>query len=110
MDMTIHHGKSSLTPADEAQVRERVHFALERLSSRIRTLDVRFADLNGPRGGIDQQCTMEAILVRHGSLVVAVKHVDAVAAASEAANCLARRVTDTNERLRHLRRRPKAAQ
>jgi len=105
MEVTIHHGKTPLSITDEAQVRQRVHSAFDRLNSHIRSVEVRLADLNGPRGGIDKRCTMEAILPRHGTLVVEARHADAVAAATEAAKRLSRRVADASERSRDLRRR-----
>ena len=105
MEVTIHYGPTVLSSEDEAQVRQRIHFALERLSGRIRTLQVRLSDLNGPRGGIDKRCTMQAVLTRHGSLVVDVKGADAVVAAGLAAKRLARRVSNASERSRDLRRR-----
>ena len=37
-------------------VTRRVHFALGRFVGRIKSLSVRLADINGPRGGIDKCC------------------------------------------------------
>jgi len=37
-------------------VTRRVHFSLARFAGRIRTLSVRLADVNGPRGGVDKRC------------------------------------------------------
>ena len=34
----------------------RVHFSLGRFAARIRSLSIRVADINGPRGGIDKFC------------------------------------------------------
>ena len=37
-------------------VTRRAHFSLGRFSGRIRSLSIRLADVNGPRGGIDKLC------------------------------------------------------
>ena len=37
-------------------VRRRAHFSLGRFAGRIRSLSIRLADVNGPRGGIDKLC------------------------------------------------------
>lgn len=37
-------------------IAKRVHFSFGRFAGRIRRLSIRLADLNGPRGGIDQCC------------------------------------------------------
>ena len=37
-------------------VRRRVHFSLGRFTGKIRSLSIRLADANGPRGGVDKCC------------------------------------------------------
>ena len=37
-------------------IRRRVHFSLGRFAARIRSLSIRLADINGPRGGVDKCC------------------------------------------------------
>ena len=37
-------------------VNRRVHFSLGRFAGKIKHLSIRMADVNGPRGGIDQCC------------------------------------------------------
>src|SRR5690348_8295609 len=37
-------------------IRRRVHFSLGRFAARIRSLSIRVADVNGPRGGVDKCC------------------------------------------------------
>lgn len=97
-------GTTGMPPGTGEAILERIHFALARLSHRIRTLRVRFDDLNGPRGGIDKRCTLEAVLVHHGRLVVEVTDDKVVAAVSRAARRLSRRVGDEFERSRDRRR------
>jgi putative sigma-54 modulation protein len=37
-------------------IRRRVHFSLGRFARSIRSLSIRLADINGPRGGVDKRC------------------------------------------------------
>ena len=37
-------------------VKRRAHFSLGRFAARIRSVSIRLADINGPRGGIDKLC------------------------------------------------------
>ena len=104
MKVRIHQGKAGMPPGMEEAILERVHFALARLSHRIQTLQIRLDDLNGPRGGVDKRCVMEAVLAHHGRLVVEVPDEDLLAAVSRAARRMARRVADEFERTRDLHR------
>ena len=52
-------------------VRRRAHFSFGRFAGRIRSLSIRLADVNGPRGGIDKVCNIrvdvglrQAVIVR----------------------------------------------
>ena len=45
-----------------ALIRERLEFALGRFSGRVRSLSVRFTDVNGPRGGRDKACRIHVRL------------------------------------------------
>lgn len=105
MKVVIQPGKTLVLPATEKAVLERIHYALGRISHRIRTLRVRFDDLNGPRGGIDKRCTLEAVLEHGGPLVAEVMDGNVVVAGTRAARRLARRVSDQFERSRDVRRR-----
>ncbi len=37
-------------------IKRRVDFSLGRFAARIRSLSIRLADVNGPRGGVDKSC------------------------------------------------------
>lgn len=49
-------------------VERRLGSALGRFASEIRRVDVKLADLNGPRGGIDKQCRVEVVFNHGGSV------------------------------------------
>ena len=50
-------------------VNRRVHFSLGRFAGSIRSLSIRLADINGPRGGIDKLCDVR-VDVGHGEPVM----------------------------------------
>lgn len=58
-----------------AELRElterRVRFALRRLSGWVPRAEVKFSDVNGPRGGIDKRCQVELKTDGAGTVVVA---------------------------------------
>lgn len=43
-------------------VTRRLHFTLDRFGHALTKVDVRIADVNGPRGGIDKSCRIRAVL------------------------------------------------
>lgn len=63
-----------IAPSDAQEmandIERRVGFALDRLSHSIREVRVSLADVNGPRGGVDQQCVL-TITSSFGGPVVA---------------------------------------
>ncbi len=105
MKIVFQQGKAAVLPAAKDAILERIRFALGRFSHRIRTLRIDFDDINGPRGGIDKRCTIEAVLDHRGPIVVAVMDGDVVVAGTRAARRIARRVSDQFERSRDIRRR-----
>lgn len=50
----------TLAPGWMDFIERRLAFAIGRFASRIQEVVVRIQDLNGPRGGIDQQCHIDA--------------------------------------------------
>lgn len=53
-----------------AHAERRVRAALARFERRIRRVDVRFVDVNGPRGGPDRECHVELRLAAPKRLVL----------------------------------------
>ena len=49
--------------------RRRVLFAIGQFGSRVRAVRVQIDDENGPKGGIDQRCLMEARLLGGGTII-----------------------------------------
>ncbi|MBI4517464.1 MAG: HPF/RaiA family ribosome-associated protein [Deltaproteobacteria bacterium] len=59
-----------LAPAVIERIERRLRFALSRFADCIDRVTVQFADLNGPRGGVDKQCRIVVKLRRGGEVVV----------------------------------------
>ncbi|MBI4912406.1 MAG: ribosome-associated translation inhibitor RaiA [Acidobacteria bacterium] len=57
------------TEALRAHVLRRLGSALARRADRIRRVIVRMSDENGPRGGLDKSCRIEAVLAGHPTRV-----------------------------------------
>ncbi|TNG02431.1 MAG: HPF/RaiA family ribosome-associated protein [Gammaproteobacteria bacterium] len=60
MQITIQSRGFSLTEALENRVKTRLGFTLAHGDNRIRSVAVKLSDLNGPRGGVDKRCLIEA--------------------------------------------------
>ncbi|NNJ94686.1 MAG: HPF/RaiA family ribosome-associated protein [Halobacteria archaeon] len=70
MLINIHSHGLSITHAIRERVDKRIRFALSRISHRLRRVDVRLSDLNGPRGGVDKRCLIEVRINRHPPVIV----------------------------------------
>jgi putative sigma-54 modulation protein len=56
MQIDIRTSNVTLNTEHREHIARRASFALSRLGHRIRRVEVRLADVNGPRGGIDKRC------------------------------------------------------
>lgn len=73
MKLTIRTRHVELTPALRDQLVRRLDFALGRLATAIRAVEVTVVDINGPKGGPDKQCR---IRVRGPALrTIVIEHV-----------------------------------
>ena len=50
--------------------RRQIEFALGRFAGRVRSLDIRLTDLNGPKGGVDKQCVIAVRLERRPEEII----------------------------------------
>lgn len=78
------------------KVKSIVERALDRFSSAIRKVEIRFLDSNGPKGGVDTQCTIKVTHVEPGRLVIKGKGVSVLQAthiaSGRARSALSRRI------------------
>lgn len=102
MLLSIHSRTIPLTAPLRAQVERKIHFALDRVLDRIRTIRVRMDDINGPRGGVDKRVTIHVRGER--GFVLHTEHTaqDTLAALAVAADRLERLITRDVERRRDL--------
>ena len=71
-------------------VERRVHFALGRFGDRVRKVNVMLEDVNGPRGGYDTVCRIQAHLAPRGTLIVEETRLHAFSAVALAADRIGR--------------------
>ncbi|MHC5110515.1 MAG: hypothetical protein ACYTHJ_11640 [Planctomycetota bacterium] len=99
----------SLAASDDHGLRTMVErklvLALARFRARIKQLHVRFEDLNGPKGGMDKRCRLEASLDHESANVFVTEVVDSEYefALHRAVQRMSRRIGDHLGRRRALR-------
>lgn len=104
MRIAIQSRDFSLTEALEHHVHKRLDFTLARGARKVRRVDVRLSDLNGPRGGVDKRCQIEVRL--EGLPVVVVEDIQSDLytaidrAASRAGRTVMRRLAQSGARWR----------
>ena len=99
-----------LTDKDRALVRQKLGRTLAKFATSIERVSVRVTDANGPRGGVDQVCTVKVVLSGLPSVVVERRHASlraAIDAALRAAEQAVRRSVG-RRRLKPLRVRASA--
>ncbi len=104
MQIDIHSLDSGLPQGIREWTESRLLFALGQFDTRVRAVKVRLRDENGPKGGMDQRCLMEARLLGAGTVYAQVRDSDAYAAVSRAAARLGRCVSSQLDRERTRRR------
>ena len=82
-----------LTEGLRTQAERRVRFALGSTSSRVRSVVMRLADENGPRGGVDKRCTIRANLPGGPPVIIEHQEADLYVAIDRAADRAARAVS-----------------
>lgn len=92
MHIDIRPSNLALQPEHAERITRRAGFALSRLASRIRRVEVRFVDVNGPRGGIDKRCRVLLHLDRGLPVLVEEKGSDLLALIDRAMDRVGRAV------------------
>lgn len=96
MHIDIHTHGFTLTPGLREHVRKRLAYALSHAGNSITRLTVRLSDVNGPKGGDDKRCLIEARLKQVPAVVIEDVEADLYVAidraAERAGRTLARRL------------------
>jgi len=85
-------------------IERRLRFSPSRLASRLRTVNVRVFDVNGPRGGIDKCCRITAHILPSETVVLQEVDADLFAAIDRAARRISRTFTRSLTLERDLRK------
>ncbi len=104
MELEVHSRNTELDESTQEYIERRISFALDRFTSRVNRVLVRLHDLNGPRGGVDKRCTVEAHLVPSGAVLVKAAGEDIEQAVGRAASRISRRVRNELDRWRTMQR------
>ena len=59
-----------LTDALRDHTERRLRYALAPAANRVRRIKVHFSDVNGPRGGVDQRCRIQATMEGLGEVII----------------------------------------
>ena len=103
MRLRIRARNTEISRTFEEWIERRLWFALAKFGGRISRITAFLEDINGPRGGVDQRCRVEVLLVPSGKIQAEATDADAILAVSRATNRIARRVRDALERRRTRR-------
>lgn len=103
MQTIIHARGFKLSKGLAEHIKRRLQFALSRSSDQIRRVQVRLADVNGPRGGVDKRCSIEVQLERQPAVVIEQMDSDLYAAISHSAARAGRRVAGKLKRVKSIR-------
>jgi putative sigma-54 modulation protein len=93
MQIDIQARGFKLTEGLRTQAERRVRFALGSTSGRVRSIVMRLADENGPRGGLDKRCTIRASLPGAPPVIIEQQEADLYVAIDRAADRAGRAVS-----------------
>jgi ribosome-associated translation inhibitor RaiA len=104
MQIDIQARGFTLTDGLRTHAERRVRFALGSTSSGVRSIVMRLADENGPRGGVDKRCTIRAHLPGGPPVIIEQQEADLYVAIDRAADRAGRAVSRRLERASGARR------
>lgn len=93
MQLNIQARGFKLTESLRSLAERRLRFALGSTSDRVRSIVMRLADENGPRGGVDKRCMIRARLAGASPVVIEQQETDLYVAMDRAADRAGRSVS-----------------
>ncbi len=106
MRIDLHCDNVEAAPGLRDYVTRRMSFAIGRFRDHIQWARVKVADVNGPRGGPDKRCVVQLRLRNLPDVVFAITQIEVRAAVDEAADRVARVLS---QRLRRHQRKDRIA-
>jgi putative sigma-54 modulation protein len=103
MQLEIRIKKIDIPKAVHHYIERRLRFSLSRFERRIRRVNVRIFDLNGPRGGADKCCRIAILLASSDPVVVQEVNTDLFTAIDRAAERAGQKLARRLHRARDLR-------
>ena len=91
-----------LTEGLRQHTERRLQFAIDWASDEVRTVKVRFSDINGPRGGNDKCCTIQIPIAGQRDVFVKDTEADLYVAIDRAAERVERTLSRKLERVREV--------
>jgi len=85
MNISVRGRHLAISEALKAYAVRRLTFAIGSFASLVGDVEVRIADVNGPRGGVDKTSVITAVLRPIGTLVARAKHANPYSAVDRAA-------------------------
>lgn len=104
MNLEIRTNGMQMTEGLRAHAEERVSQALLRFREQVTWVRVQFTDLNGPKGGVDIRCKIEARIQAGGAIVVHQTHETPFSALTGATDAVRRSVARRVSRFRDTQR------
>jgi ribosomal subunit interface protein len=102
MNVQIRTRGIPITQGLRSHVERRASFALDRFADRLMSVTVRFADVNGARGGVDKVCRVEIVLRGAGAVRASDAHEDLYVAIDGALHRASRNVARALHRERQV--------
>ncbi len=107
MRIFIHSKSAQGTDSLRQYVQRNMRRAMERFSSIAQSIHVRLRDENGPKGGVDQHCTIEVRCRRLGPIIAEAKQRTLRLAVDEGCEKIERAMDHAVGALREKRRMPR---
>ncbi len=102
MKLDIQTNGFSLTDSIRDYTKLRMQFALHRNDKHVMRVQVRLADINGPRGGVDKRCQIDLSLAGHNDIVIEDTETNLYVAIDRASDRCARTLARKLERAREF--------
>lgn len=84
MQTVIHSNDFAITSALDSFIKDHAKKSMRVCTDRVERLVIRLKDVNGPKGGVDKECSVEVKLARHAPIVVRKRSSDAYASIRQA--------------------------